>query len=240
MRTKAVTLIHRAHLRCPTLPGVAGAGRSGARAELLVFPPNAAGHTPVHYIIVIRSRLQYRTVLRRSILESCSRARVSRLLLQAQLTPFHDPPRAQRSSMMLRSARATAAVAAPLSGAGPRAAARHMHARSFLPSMPPRPFPSAVSSPQPRPASFQPRVRFDRQLHAAASTMAQMRVETDAFGEVQVPADKYWGAQTERSLENFRINQPQDRMPPPIIKAFGILKGAAATVNMNFGLGMPA
>ncbi|KAK8210390.1 fumarase fum1 [Zalaria obscura] len=67
--------------------------------------------------------------------------------------------------------------------------------------------------------------------------MAQeMRTESDAFGEIQVPADKYWGAQTERSLENFKINQPQDRMPPPIVRAFGILKGAAATVNMKFGL----
>lgn len=68
--------------------------------------------------------------------------------------------------------------------------------------------------------------------------MAGTRAETDAFGEVQVPSDKYWGAQTERSLENFRINQPQDRMPPPIVRAFGILKGAAATVNMRYGLGM--
>jgi fumarate hydratase class II len=66
---------------------------------------------------------------------------------------------------------------------------------------------------------------------------ANTRTESDAFGEIQVPADKYWGAQTERSLENFRINQPQDRMPPPIIRAFGILKGAAATVNMRYGLG---
>lgn len=66
---------------------------------------------------------------------------------------------------------------------------------------------------------------------------ANTRTESDAFGEIQVPADKYWGAQTERSLENFRINQPQDRMPPPIVKAFGILKGAAATVNMRYGLG---
>ncbi|KAJ4356361.1 fumarase fum1 [Didymosphaeria variabile] len=66
--------------------------------------------------------------------------------------------------------------------------------------------------------------------------MASTRAESDAFGEIQVPADRYWGAQTERSLENFRINQPQDRMPPPIVKAFGILKGAAATVNMKFGL----
>ncbi|KAG4429292.1 hypothetical protein IFR05_015223 [Cadophora sp. M221] len=82
--------------------------------------------------------------------------------------------------------------------------------------------------------SLQP--RFQRNFHATAYRMAATRAETDAFGEVQVPADKYWGAQTERSLENFKINQPQDRMPPPIVKAFGILKGAAATVNMQFGL----
>ncbi|PYH45364.1 fumarate hydratase [Aspergillus saccharolyticus JOP 1030-1] len=63
------------------------------------------------------------------------------------------------------------------------------------------------------------------------------RTETDAFGEIQVPADKYWGAQTQRSLGNFDINQPQDRMPEAVVKAFGILKGAAATVNMKFGLG---
>lgn len=62
------------------------------------------------------------------------------------------------------------------------------------------------------------------------------RTESDAFGEIQVPGDKYWGAQTQRSLGNFDINQPQDRMPPPVVKAFGILKGAAATVNMKYGL----
>lgn len=66
------------------------------------------------------------------------------------------------------------------------------------------------------------------------------RTETDAFGEVKVESDKYWGAQTERSLENFKINQPHDRMPPPVVRAFGILKGAAATVNMSFGLGNSA
>ena len=42
----------------------------------------------------------------------------------------------------------------------------------------------------------------------------------------------------DRSLGNFKINQPHDRMPEPIVRAFGILKGAAATVNMNFGLGI--
>ncbi|RDI86450.1 Pre-mRNA-splicing factor [Venturia inaequalis] len=66
--------------------------------------------------------------------------------------------------------------------------------------------------------------------------VANTRTETDAFGPVEVASDKYWGAQTERSLENFKINQPQDRMPPPIVRAFGILKGAAATVNMKYGL----
>ncbi|KAL9948722.1 fumarase fum1 [Verticillium nonalfalfae] len=76
-----------------------------------------------------------------------------------------------------------------------------------------------------------------RTLHTTIARMsASTRTETDAFGALQVPADRYWGAQTERSLENFKINQPQDRMPPPIIKAFGILKGAAATVNMRYGL----
>ncbi len=71
----------------------------------------------------------------------------------------------------------------------------------------------------------------------AATSAKATRTESDAFGEVQVAADRYWGAQTERSLENFRINQPQDRMPPPVVRAFGILKGAAATVNMRYGLG---
>ncbi|KAJ5325860.1 Fumarate hydratase [Penicillium brevicompactum] len=64
----------------------------------------------------------------------------------------------------------------------------------------------------------------------------EARTESDAFGEIQVPGDKYWGAQTQRSLGNFDINQPQDRMPAPVVKAFGILKGAAAEVNMKYGL----
>ena len=78
---------------------------------------------------------------------------------------------------------------------------------------------------------------FQSRPFTFTSSMANTRTESDAFGELQVPSDRYWGAQTERSLENFRINQPQDRMPPPIVRAFGILKGAAATVNMKFGLG---
>jgi fumarate hydratase class II len=88
-----------------------------------------------------------------------------------------------------------------------------------------------------RPSQLQTSNILQRRLFTSTSSMASTRTESDAFGEIQVPGDKYWGAQTERSLENFKINQPQDRMPPPIVKAFGILKGAAATVNMKFGLG---
>jgi len=79
---------------------------------------------------------------------------------------------------------------------------------------------------------------ISRRAFTVSTRMASTRTESDAFGEIQVASDKYWGAQTERSLENFKINQPQDRMPPPIVRAFGILKGAAATVNMKYGLGM--
>lgn len=71
----------------------------------------------------------------------------------------------------------------------------------------------------------------------SAPVSQSTRTESDAFGPIQVASDRYWGAQTERSLENFKINQPQDRMPPPVIRAFGILKGAAAKVNVNYGLG---
>jgi fumarate hydratase class II len=63
------------------------------------------------------------------------------------------------------------------------------------------------------------------------------RTETDAFGPVEVQNDRYWGAQTQRSLGNFNINLPQEKMPEGVVRAFGILKGAAATVNMKYGLG---
>jgi fumarate hydratase, class II len=60
-----------------------------------------------------------------------------------------------------------------------------------------------------------------------------MRVETDTFGPIEVPADHYWGAQTQRSLENFRIGG--ETMPPPLIRALGIVKLAAALVNREHG-----
>ena len=55
------------------------------------------------------------------------------------------------------------------------------------------------------------------------------RIETDSMGEIEVPADKYWGAQTQRSLHHFNIGD--DRMPREMIRALGILKKAAALVN---------
>src|SRR5438876_10593444 len=59
------------------------------------------------------------------------------------------------------------------------------------------------------------------------------RTETDSMGAVEVRADRYWGAQTERSLHHFAIGD--DRMPVEVIRAFGILKKAAAMVNLDLG-----
>jgi fumarate hydratase class II len=63
--------------------------------------------------------------------------------------------------------------------------------------------------------------------------MSKTRTETDSFGPIQVQADRYWGAQTQRSLENFRIGG--DRMPDELIRAFAIVKRAAAETNMQLG-----
>ncbi|MDB5147149.1 MAG: fumC, partial [Mucilaginibacter sp.] len=64
------------------------------------------------------------------------------------------------------------------------------------------------------------------------------RTEHDTMGEVQVPADKYWGAQTERSRNNFKIG-PEASMPKEIIAAFAYLKKAAAYTNTDLGV-LPA
>ncbi len=60
------------------------------------------------------------------------------------------------------------------------------------------------------------------------------RVETDSLGEVKVPADRYWGAQTQRSLTNFKIGG--ERFPAPLVHAYGVLKQAAALSNGELGL----
>src|SRR3546814_542827 len=64
--------------------------------------------------------------------------------------------------------------------------------------------------------------------------MSATRTESDSFGPVEVPADAYWGAQTQRSIENFPIGG--ERMPPPLIHAFGLIKQAAAYVNAELGV----
>lgn len=62
------------------------------------------------------------------------------------------------------------------------------------------------------------------------------RIERDTMGEVQVPADKYWGAQTERSRNNFKIGGERHRMPEEIIRGFAFLKKAAAHTNCELGV----
>ncbi len=72
--------------------------------------------------------------------------------------------------------------------------------------------------------------------NAATRLMSTTRTEYDTFGPLEVPAEKYWGAQTQRSTINFKIGGPSERMPDPVVKAFGVLKGAAAQVNMDLGV----
>jgi len=77
-----------------------------------------------------------------------------------------------------------------------------------------------------------------RPLSSSAVRMDQSyRIEADTFGELKVPAEKYYGAQTLRSVMNFPIgDRASERMPLPVIKAFGVLKKAAAEVNKDYGL----
>jgi fumarate hydratase class II len=63
---------------------------------------------------------------------------------------------------------------------------------------------------------------------------ATTRTETDTFGPIEVPADRYWGAQTQRSIENFRIGT--EKMPQPLVHALGLVKRAAAETNLSLGI----
>ncbi|XP_013632358.1 PREDICTED: fumarate hydratase 1, mitochondrial-like [Brassica oleracea var. oleracea] len=75
-----------------------------------------------------------------------------------------------------------------------------------------------------------------RYATALRSYSTSFREERDTFGPIQVPSDKLWGAQTQRSLQNFEIGGERERMPEPIVRAFGVLKKCAAKVNMEYGL----
>src|SRR3954465_4297173 len=68
----------------------------------------------------------------------------------------------------------------------------------------------------------------------ARTRQARTRTESDTFGPIEVAADRYWGAQTQRSLENFKIGA--EHMPRPLIRALGIVKRAAAEVNRSLKL----
>ena len=61
-------------------------------------------------------------------------------------------------------------------------------------------------------------------------------MEKDTMGTVEVPADVYWGAQTQRSIENFKIAPEVSRMPIEIVRAFAYLKKAAALTNLDAGV----
>ena len=67
-------------------------------------------------------------------------------------------------------------------------------------------------------------------------TMSEYRIEKDTMGEVKVPVNAFYGAQTQRSIDNFRIAQDINRMPGEIIKAFAYLKEAAALTNFEAGV----
>lgn len=68
---------------------------------------------------------------------------------------------------------------------------------------------------------------------------SQTRIEKDTFGDITVPADRLWGAQTQRSLQNFEIGGTEELMPLPVIKAMATIKKAAALVNSKH-YGLPA
>ena len=63
--------------------------------------------------------------------------------------------------------------------------------------------------------------------------MSDVRIESDTMGQIEVPADRYWGAQTQRSLENFKIGG--ERMPRPLIRGMGIVKHTSASANEKLG-----
>ncbi|MFN7710662.1 MAG: class II fumarate hydratase [Holosporales bacterium] len=65
---------------------------------------------------------------------------------------------------------------------------------------------------------------------ASQTNLKETRIETDSFGPIEVPHNRYWGAQTERSRRNFRIGE--ERMPEALVRAFGVQKRAAAEVNL--------
>src|SRR6478609_2343356 len=75
-------------------------------------------------------------------------------------------------------------------------------------------------------------------LGEAGSTMTSTRTETDTFGPIEVDNSRYWGAQAQRSLGNFKIGW--EKQPLSVVRALGIVKQAAARTNMTLGQLDPA
>src|SRR5437879_5004248 len=100
---------------------------------------------------------------------------------------------------------------------------------------------SSILVPRPAHAAFELHRRLSgatmlfprRSAMTPAKTGPATRTETDSMGPVEVPGDRYYGAQTARSLVHFAIGE--DRMPLPLIRAFGVLKKAAALANRDLG-----
>src|SRR5947209_1909407 len=136
-----------------------------------------------------------------------------------------SPPRRSRK----RPPRCWSAAPTTPSRTSPRAAPRSCAwIGSARNNLPPPPIAAAIRRRQHRLFYARLRPASERPI------MPKTRVETDTFGPIEVPADKYWGAQTQRSRENFRIGE--ERMPFPLICALAIVKRAAAEVNQSLGL----
>jgi len=73
----------------------------------------------------------------------------------------------------------------------------------------------------------------EARMSAVSGQAGPTRTESDTFGPIEVPAERYWAAQTQRSLQNFKIGT--ERMPPPLVHALGLVKQAAALVNADLG-----
>ncbi|CAF5039279.1 unnamed protein product, partial [Rotaria sp. Silwood1] len=83
---------------------------------------------------------------------------------------------------------------------------------------------------------FHPSMITRMHHHEVPVPAGETRTESDTFGPIKVSASSYYGAQTARSMHHFNIGIPTDRMPLPLIEAFGLLKKACAKVNKQFGL----
>ena len=94
--------------------------------------------------------------------------------------------------------------------------------------------PKYAADPDPRFVRFGAFFRHDR-IAAAMTSEKKTRAESDTMGKLEVSADRYWGAQTQRSLHHFAIGGEAERFPRELIRAFGILKKACAIVNRDRG-----